>query len=354
MSLTPEHIEALESLGYKREEGMFLYLVAIHSGYFTHRHFLTFAKTRPGYFSHEFIRKLLQQKHAGYDTFRSGARVYHLFSRQIYQAIGKDDLRTRRRHSLEYIRTRLVTLDFILRNPQRNYLETETEKVPFFENVLGLDRKVLPVKSYRSSLSREATPRYFVDRFPIFVTDATSSLPVATFTFVDSGSVTLLRFKTHLLAYGELLRVLPRFEFLFVAPTSRLFHEAESEFFVSIFNRYGHVSIPDLLKYFRVRQAWDEQKPVASADVFFLSEARRRFSRKIFESLYEQWRFGKLQDGELAHKLQPSVNKPPALFQGVISGESLRIFYPVKRRSPETCISEDSENDSRHFDEVSK
>jgi hypothetical protein len=37
----------------------------------------------------------------------------------------------RRRHSVEFIKTRLILLDFILANPQYDYLETEQEKVRY-------------------------------------------------------------------------------------------------------------------------------------------------------------------------------------------------------------------------------
>ncbi len=42
--------------------------------------------------------------------------IYHLFSRTLYGRIEKGNLRNRRAHSFEFIRTRLVLLDFILAN----------------------------------------------------------------------------------------------------------------------------------------------------------------------------------------------------------------------------------------------
>ena len=53
------------------------------------------------------------------------------------------------------------------------------------------------MKQYRARRSAEVTPRYFVDRFPMFV-DRMSSPPVVTFTYVDAGAVTLEAFGTHL------------------------------------------------------------------------------------------------------------------------------------------------------------
>ncbi len=352
MTLGFEHREALESLGYKREESTFLYLVAIHSGYFTHRQFLSFAKTKPGYFSHDLIRKLLERNHADFQTFRSGARVYHLFGRQVYQAIGKDNLRTRRRHGLDYVKTRLVVLDFILEHPEYVYLETESEKVPFFGNVLGLSRNILPVKRYRSNRSREVTPRYFVDRFPLFVNALGSSSPKVTFTYVDAGSLTVLGLKTHLLAYAEFLRATPQFEFLFVAPTPRLFPSAESEFYNTVFTRQGRVSAMDLLKYFRIRLAWDAQKPVPSADVLFLSEARSRYANKIFDSLYGDWRLGKLQDADVIKKSKESLKPPQGTFRAITCGDSLSIFSKATPKGTESCISESLSNGQQLSDQV--
>ena len=117
MTAPSASIQALRSLGYTNSESEFLYLVAIHSGYFTHSQYLSFSQIKPGYVSHEFTSKLIRRKHASFHSYRSGGRVYHLFSRKVYNAIERDNLRTRRRHQLDYIKTRLVTLDFILEHP---------------------------------------------------------------------------------------------------------------------------------------------------------------------------------------------------------------------------------------------
>jgi hypothetical protein len=354
MTLTAEHLGALESLGYKREESAFLYRVAIHSGYFTHGQFLSFAGTKAGYFSHDLIRKLLERKHADYQTYRSGARVYHLFGRHVYQAIGRDNLRTRRRHGLEYIKTRLVALDFILEYREHAYLETESEKIPFFENVLGITRKILPVKRYRSDRSREVTPRYFVDRFPLFVSEGAAPTPKVTFTYVDAGSVTVLGFKTHLLAYADLLRTIPEFEFLFIAPTPRLFRSAEYEFYDIFFARQGQVSATHLLKYFRIRLAWDTQKPVASGDVLFLSEAKARYTDKIFDLLYADWQLGRVQDADVYERLKGFSKARGGIFRAVTCGASLSIFSKPSHKGPESCIAKSSDDAEQLSGQVSE
>ncbi|MGH9829559.1 MAG: hypothetical protein ACREDR_40595, partial [Blastocatellia bacterium] len=160
MSMTGFQLEGLRLLGYTKRESEFLFLVATHSGYFTNRQFKSFARTESGSISHAFIRKLLERQHATYHAYRCGSRVYHLFARKVYQAIERENLRTRKKHELEYVKTRLVTLDFVLGYPQQHYLETESQKVEFFEKEYNVVREALPVKMYRARKSAEVTPRY--------------------------------------------------------------------------------------------------------------------------------------------------------------------------------------------------
>src|ERR1700749_711229 len=128
MSIAPHHVDSLGRLGYTREEAAFVYLVAIHSGYFTRRQFLRFAGIERGQRSQNFLHKLLSERHASAHTYQMGARVYHLFSRRIFNAIGHENLRTRRKHELDYVKTRVMALDFVLANRDCEYLETEADK----------------------------------------------------------------------------------------------------------------------------------------------------------------------------------------------------------------------------------
>jgi hypothetical protein len=75
---------------------------------------------------------------------------------------------------------------------------------PYHFRTLGfgrVSRATLPAKQYRARKSAEVTPRYFVDRFPIFLNRGSAAAPVPTFTYVDSGAVTVDGFATHLRAY---------------------------------------------------------------------------------------------------------------------------------------------------------
>ena len=325
MSMTRFQLEGLHLLGYTKRESEFLFLVATHSGYFTNRQFKSFARTESGSVSHAFIRKLLERKHATYHAYRSGGRVYHLFARKVYQAIERENLRTRKKHELEYVKTRLVALDFVIAHPQHRYFETEAEKVGFFEKEYKAGRETLPVKLYRARKSAEVTPRYFVDRFPVFLNQGCAS-PVLTFTYVDSGAVTLDGFGTHLRAYLGLFQLVRRFEFLYIAPTTRLFQAAESEFQHVVYGQHEQSKSVTLLEYFRLRKAWDANERVASADVVLLKEAQGRYAARNFEELYDRWRDGSAKDSDVMRVAEQPPDSGRGVFRTLVCGSSLRIF----------------------------
>src|SRR5258708_20248445 len=103
MDFRKSSIENLRSLGYTQDEARFLYLVAIHSGYFSTRQYLAFTGAKSGEKSMAFTQKVLGKGHVTARLLFRNGRVYHLFSRLIYRAIGRENLRNRREHSLQPI-----------------------------------------------------------------------------------------------------------------------------------------------------------------------------------------------------------------------------------------------------------
>jgi plasmid maintenance system killer protein len=234
-------------------------------------------------------------------------------------------LRTRKKHELEYVKTRLVALDYVLGRPEHRYLETEAEKVAFFEKEWNVRRETLPVKQYRARRSAEITPRYFVDRFPMIV-DRLSSSPVVTFAYADAGAVTLEAFGTHLRAYLGLFQALPELEFIYLAPTARLFQAAESEFYHVLYGARDHSKSINVLDYFRIRRAWEAKERVSSADVVLLKEAQERYAGRQYEEMYEKWRRGAIADAEVTqHSKQVGVARK-GVFRTMLCGSSLSVF----------------------------
>jgi hypothetical protein len=188
MHLPETSVENLRGFGYTEDESRFLYLVATHSGYFSARQYLAFTGAKSGEKSMALTQKVLGKGHAAARLLLRNGRVYHLSSRLVYRAIGRENLCNRREHSVEHIRTKLAVLDFVLAHHDYRYLETETEKLDYFCRKLSIDRALLPAKRYKGAIREKTTDRYFVDKFPLFFAPESSSTPpVVTFSFVDPG-----------------------------------------------------------------------------------------------------------------------------------------------------------------------
>jgi len=302
MKMSAEQIERIKGLGYTESEARFLYIVAVHSGYFTLRQFCTFTHAARGKRSFLFGRKLLQCEHASMRDFPSLGPVFHLFSRTIYGQMEKDNLRNRRRHSFEFIRTRLLLLDFILANQILAYFETEQDKVKFSCETMGMSKDFLPAKVYEGRPGSQPTVRYFVDKFPLFLAPPVSGAPpVVTFSYVDSGFQTPSGFLTHLVAYQRVFRQLATFRFLYIARKDAYFQMAEQGFRSLAKRPLESDTSAEILRYFHIRKKWDNHEYVipVTEDFEFLTDARQRFRGHRFDSLYHAWRCGELSEQEL-------------------------------------------------------
>ena len=149
MNIPRNQVELLMEFGYTEPEAQFLYVVATHSGYFILRQYLNFTGAHRGKRSSQFARKILNNGHASVRDYMGYGSIYHLFSRTLYGQIEKGNLRNRRAHSFEFIRTRLVLLDFILANREVEYLETEPDKIRFFCDKLSVAKEFLPARFMR-------------------------------------------------------------------------------------------------------------------------------------------------------------------------------------------------------------
>jgi hypothetical protein len=302
MKMPQEHVERIAALGYTESEARFLYMVATHSGYFTLRQFNAFAGVHRGKRSTVFTQKLLKHAHATMRDYMGTGSVFHLFSRLIYGPIDKDSLRNHRRHSFDYIRTRLVQMDFLLENRVHDFLETERDKINLFCESLAVPKDVLPAKVYDRGPGGSPTVRYFVDKFPLFLAPPVSGAsPAVTFGFVDSGAGSLWSFAAHLAAYQGLFRHLKSFRLLYIAPRATEFRRAEERFRSSVKEPLESDGSGEILRYFEIRRKWEKHEYVVpvTADFEFLNEARRRFHSERFESLYQAWTAGRIGEQEL-------------------------------------------------------
>jgi hypothetical protein len=297
----------LRGFGYTEDEARFLYLVATHSGYFSVRQYLTFTGAKSGEKSMAFTQKVLGKGHATARLLLRNGRIYHLFSRLVYRAIGRENLRNRREHSVEHIRTKLAVLDFVLAHLDYRYLETETEKVDYFCRELSISRALLPAKRYKGAIREKTTDRYFVDKFPLFFAlKSPSSPPVITFSFVDPGLLSLASFETHLFAYQSLFSAVPHVNFVYIAPHSTHFAEAR-ELFLAMAPRTTN---PDpgveALRYFHYRHLWEtkQYQRLSTEQIEFLNQATKQFNEALTEIRYHQWLHGQITAGAVTEEFR--------------------------------------------------
>lgn len=317
MKILPEHIKALRGFGYTESEARFLCIVATHSGYFTPRHFAEFSGNKAGRATHTFTKRILARKHANERRYQNNARVYHLTHRRIYQALDMENIRNRRAHSFEFIKTRLAILDFILGHLDYDYFEGEFDKVQYFQEQFQIRPQEMPGRTYSGANQVPDTIRYFVDKFPLFLDSTTPAQPLVSLTYIDPGFGNLSAFRTHLRSYSIFLSRLPRFAFLFASPNVRLFPKAERLFAQEINPRPGELSA-QVTRYFRLRSAWDAKRyeALSNDDLEFLNHARQCFSGELFESTYRKWQSGTLAESALVAQLDGrSVRKQEITFR---------------------------------------
>jgi hypothetical protein len=302
MNIAPVHLSALKAFGYTEAEARFLYIVATHSGYFVARQFLAFTNAHWGARTASFWNKLHTKKHARTECFPKSGTVYHLFSRRLYRQIGRENLRNRREHEIEYIQRRIGMLDFVLSHPQWKYLETEPEKVSFFCDQWKVPMQFLPSKIYQGQKTSQPTVRYFVDKFPMFL-DCQSSSPVVTFTYLQGAEASLAEFVHHLEAYLPLFRQLSQFGFLYLARVDSHFEKVKELFDSLVTVPLGSDVSADLLRYFQIRKTWDlsHYASLTEADLIFRNQAKTRFAGQRFEHLYRGWKVGRVTDSDIHH-----------------------------------------------------
>ena len=325
MSIHESQLANICSFGYTQAEARFLYLVAAHSGYFTVRQFLDYAHARSGKRNARFVEKLFALGHASAQRYTRRSLVYHLRSRQIYEAIGKAHLRNRREHELDYIKTRLLALDFVLANPEDRYFETAEEKRRYLIERFKLS------ESFFSRSSEHGKAVTFSDGFPLCVAyPAPDYMPVVTFTYLDPEHRNLDRYIAHLRTYRPLFRQLSSFQFIYISTAAGLQQEAGELFSFLVEGR----GLSDLTRYFDIQTKWDSRKYslVTEDDMIFRHQAGKRFNGEIFDTLFHLWRRNQLPNDLRVESVATTTKQQKVLFRTVTVPGQEAVFGDSSKR----------------------
>jgi hypothetical protein len=157
-------------------------------------------------------------------------KVFHLHWKPIYRLLGDEDSQNRRIKGDLQIKSRLMILDYVLRDTEEHFLETEQSKVGFFTKSCHLSADVLPAGGPKG--------RHFPDRFPISTVQPADQIRLTIrFAFIDEGLFSLRRFERFVLQHEKLFHALGRFTVIYVAESQRNF-TAAAKYLAHRFQKY--------------------------------------------------------------------------------------------------------------------
>jgi hypothetical protein len=292
-----ERISALQSCGYTHRQAAFLCTVALHSGYFLRRQYHKFLGQKPGASAERLIRRGLAKGHIRIHGSANRTLIYQLGAHSIYELLADEDNPNQRWRQPSSVKTKLMSLDFVLAHPQHRYLATENEKLDFFCSSLGLERDCLFARGYRSRYPESQTCiRYFVDRFPIFVTNAgTDPRPLVSFCYVDGARAKPCGFETYLEHYRAVFARLSSFEVVYVAIDPQMFPQAERIFALRLRAPVSNPKdplLPSLREHFRIRELFERQgtRCLDQRRLDCFRDELEEYRGPQYEALYQQWK----------------------------------------------------------------
>jgi hypothetical protein len=294
-----ERIGNLKAFGYTDRESEFLCRAALISGYFVRRQFLTFANRTWGKLDASLADKAVQNGHAKPITFRHKREVFSFCSKTFFEALGDADNRNRRAHEVFTIKSRLITLDFVLAHPDWEFLATEREKTSFFCDKFGISVEHLPSKRYRAKNFAESTHRLFVDKYPIAVDpNSNPSPPVVVFGYVDAGVHSASGFDTYLEQYRGLLTRVSSCRLVYISTAVTNFNGAKGSFerrLITPLESSGcKPTVARILLYFETRDAY-ERGDLTRFDqraLIQFRQDRHDFAGAKWDESYRLWKSG--------------------------------------------------------------
>lgn len=294
-------IQSLETVGYVGREAAFLYLVAVHSGYFLRRQYHRFTQREGGRMATRFLTKAYRHRHVQVIECGQRRHIYHLTAKPVYAAIGLAGSQHRRIKSDAYIKSRLMVLDFVLDHLDADILFTEAAKFDFFTSQCGVKSELLP----QSYMGR---PLYFSEGFPILV----SRIGVPRFTFFDEGQVSDSRFERFLEQYQPLFSALGASELIYLADTETNIRRAKVVFercFPADRMRgvtpLTPMGVDHFMKFLRARQFFEaEGGGVLTSELQVLREGESLYTTLEHQALYAAWKTGATNAAKICERFQ--------------------------------------------------
>jgi hypothetical protein len=293
--MTYDTIDHLKGFGYAEREAAFLYMVAIHSGYFLRRHFNQFVARERGAIATHFLRHATKLGHLEEMPCGDGRIIYHLANKKIYAMAGNADSQARRIKSSSEILRRLIALDYVMDHlAHEHFLESGDERAQF------LSQLKIP-----SAAMEDADA--FGRMVPTSLT-AESEEQIVRLAFLDEGQRSTAMFVRFLRTHSALLRALSHAEVVFVSLTPLLFSAARH-----VFDRHmplknsTHSACPlgveHLIEWLDVRQRFREGScSITPEEHRLLQEGECIYHAPVHAGLVASWSNGAM-NAEKVRKL---------------------------------------------------
>lgn len=310
MTLDYDPIPVMQSVGYTDREAAFLYVVAVHSGYFLRRQYARFIQRERGAIATQLLRKGIMLGHLQCIACGQARFVYHLSAREVYDAVGLASSRHRRLKGDAEIKCRLMVLDFVLSHLGETLLDSAEAKCNFFLNTPGIGESMLP-------RSRGVA---FPEGFPVLVGQERK----IQFTYFDADALSTSAFETFLHRYRDLFAALAAFELLCLADSDRNF-ERTRQLVASRFPRTRALGITPMtprgvdhfLGYLRVYARYDRSSgSIPARDAGILQEGKSLYSTLEHRALAAAWLNGTTREELIRRRFQQQG--PQAIFTPVL------------------------------------
>ncbi|MGA9670297.1 MAG: hypothetical protein WBQ94_13885 [Terracidiphilus sp.] len=320
-------IPVLQSVGYTEREAAFLYLVALHSGYFLRRQYGQFISRERGAIAEQLLRKAATLGHLQSIACGQARSVYHLASKQMYEAVGLTVSQHRRVKGDAEIKRRLMVLDFVLDHLGETLLDSAESKTGFFVDTLGLGDKVLP----------RLGALLFPEEFPILL----GAGRTVRFTFVDEGALSNSGLKTFLRRHRALFGALPGFELLYIADSDHNF-ERVGKVFAALFPARKALGMTALtprgvdhfLEYLHARESYDTRnRSIPLRDLEVLHEGEFIYTTLEHQALYAAWKIGSTSAEKIRQRFHQQG--PLAKFTAIVLPYRFPLFQFRQERNRE-------------------
>ena len=301
MTLNYDPVPVLESVGYTEREAAFLYLVALHSGYFLRRQYGRFIKRERGAIAAQLLRKAGAFGHLQSIACGQARFVYHLTSKEVYAAVGLAASQHRRLKGDAQIKSRLMVLDFVLDHLGDRLLDSSEAKRDFLTQTLGLSEALLP-RSSGEGIHR------FPEELPILVGEQHT----IRFTFFDEGALSTSGFESFLRRYRAVFAALPSFELLYLADSDHNFERA-AKIFAAHYPETHVLGITSMtpsgvdhfLEYLRAHESNETHKrPITLRDLAVLREGERIYTTLEHRALCAAWKIGSTSAERIRQRFQ--------------------------------------------------